>query len=641
MNDAPADAREQQVDEVIAAFLEAEQAGHTVDTPDGLLARYPDLADDLRSFFADRDCFARVAGPPACAGLGLLTAEQPAPDVSTLDGGRYVGMKPHARGGLGEVYTATDTELNRVVALKRLQDCHAANTPSKRHFLQEAEITARLDHPGVVPVHSLFRDEAGQPCYAMRFIEGQTLDDALRAYHAGPADPVGFRRLLRSFVQVCETIAYAHSRGVLHRDLKPRNIMLGKFGETVVVDWGLAKVIGRAGEAGTVGAEDTLRPAGDSAGEQTQMGAAVGTPAYMSPEQAAGRWDVIGPASDVYNLGAVLYALLTGRAPLEGGNWPELQQKIQRGHFPRPREVNRAAPQALEAVCLKAMALRPEDRYPSARALADDVELWLADEPVRAYREPAADRLWRWARRRRGLVCSGISGIIAVVTLAVASWIVSLERQNAEYERKLRFLQVMQMNDRVTTILQHRHYGFYKSVRDHLDEVTGQVSQDPRLNDRELPGFRREILWKVQKFWEDSKLMDGYPTPDPRSRTQFANVQSALCLARLGEHERAAAEARRLEDWATTHLAMYDPPGKASYDVARMYGVCAAAAKDNGELAQQYGDRAMQLLRKADEAGYFEEVARAERLKNDRDLDALRSREDFGKLHREVEAKLK
>ena len=317
-------------------------------------------------------------------------AGDPVPTVAA----RYVGLEPHARGGLGEVFTATDTELRRVVALKRIRDGRADDAPSRRRFLLEAEVTARLEHPGIVPVYGLFHDDAGRPCYAMRFIEGQTLDAALRGYHAGPPDPVAFRRLLRAFVQACETIAYAHSRGVLHRDLKPQNVMLGKFGEAVVVDWGLAKIVGRSGGGPDAEGEATLRPSGDSSEDETAMGSAVGTPAYMSPEQAAGRWDVTGPASDVYNLGAMLYALLTGRAPLEKGNWPEMQQKIQRGLFPRPREVKADVPRPLEAVCLRAMALDPPARYPSARALAAEVELWLADEPVgaRLTAGPAAGR---------------------------------------------------------------------------------------------------------------------------------------------------------------------------------------------------------------------------------------------------------
>jgi serine/threonine protein kinase len=331
------------------------------------------------------------------------------------------------------VFTALDTELHRVVALKRIQDRHADDARSQYRFLLEAEVTARLEHPGVVPVHGLFPDEAGRPCYAMRFIEGQTLDDALHAYHAAPPDPVAFRRLLQSFIQVCQTVAYAHSRGIIHRDLKPQNIMLGKFGETLVVDWGLAKVVGRSGEEQSAGAETTLRPSGDSSGEQTQMGDAVGTPAFMSPEQAAGRWDVIDPRSDVYALGAVLYTLLTGRPPLQARNWPEMQQKIQRGEFPRPRSVKPVAPRALEAVCLKAMALKPGDRYPSARALAAEVELWLADEPVQEYREPTLDQLRRWARRHKPLMSGLLTLLItAVIALSISTLVVSQQKAETE-----------------------------------------------------------------------------------------------------------------------------------------------------------------------------------------------------------------
>lgn len=231
-------------------------------------------------------------------------SDTPSPETITL--GRYVGLEPHVKGGIGEVFTATDTELHRVVALKRLQDKCANDPASQRRFLLEAEVTARLEHPGVVPVHSLFRDDSDRPCYSMRFIQGRTLADAIKAYHAGPTDPVAFRRLLQSFIQVCETIAYAHSRGVIHRDLKPQNIMLGQFGETLVVDWGLAKVVGRGEDERSTHSEATLRPVGDGSGDETEMGSAVGTPAYMSPEQAAGRWDVINAVSDVYSLGAVL-----------------------------------------------------------------------------------------------------------------------------------------------------------------------------------------------------------------------------------------------------------------------------------------------------------------------------------------------
>ena len=359
----------------------------------------------------------------------------PAGDAATADAPRgavpFVDVTPHARGGLGEVFRATDPDLHRTVAVKRLREELADRLESRRRFLVEAELTARLEHPGVVPVHSLFHDKQGRPGYAMRFVEGQTLAEAVDAYHAGPPAALAFRRLLQSFLQVCQTVAYAHSRGVIHRDLKPANVMLGKFGETLVVDWGLAKVVGRPEDAGAEpGAEGTL-VFGSGSGGETAMGSAVGTPAYMSPEQAAGRWNVIDHRADVYGLGAVLYAILAGRPPLGKGDWPEMQQRIQRGDFPRPRDVKPGAPRPLEAVCLKAMAPWPEDRYPSAQAVAADVERWLADEPVGAYREPLSARARRWVRRHR--TAAGAAAALLVAALAVAGvGLVVLGQKNRE-----------------------------------------------------------------------------------------------------------------------------------------------------------------------------------------------------------------
>jgi eukaryotic-like serine/threonine-protein kinase len=376
--------------------------------------------------------------PKPATGDGPTDIAAGASEAATTNIGRYTGLEPFAHGGLGEVFTANDTELHRVVAVKRLQDRHAGHAGNQRRFLLEAEITARLEHPGVVPVHGMFRDDCGRPCYAMRFIAGQTLADALRDYHAGLPDPVAFRRLLQCFIHVCQTVAYGHSRGVIHRDLKPQNIMLGKFGETLVLDWGLAKVVGRPPDVRSTSAEATLQPLGSGSGAETEMGSAMGTPAYMSPEQAAGRWDVIQAASDVYGLGAVLYTLLTGRPPFEGKNWPELQQRIQRGDFPRPRAIKPALPRALEAICLRAMKLHPEDRYPSAQALAAEVERWLADEPVQTFGAPVSERLGRWARRHKPMVAGMLALLItAVIALWINTVLVSQEharRQGAEHE---------------------------------------------------------------------------------------------------------------------------------------------------------------------------------------------------------------
>src|SRR5262249_15034798 len=334
-----------------------------------------------------------------------LTAEN-----SEAGHSRYRPLRWHAKGGLGEVLVALDQEINREVALKRIQACLADDAQNRARLLLEAEITGRLEHPGVVPVYGLGLYPNGQPYYAMRFIQGDSLKDVIRQFHEADRpgrDPgehsLAFRALLRRFIDVCNAVAYAHSRGVLHRDLKPANVMLGKFGETLVVDWGLAKVISCSEEARTA-SDVTLRPASAGVLIPTQAGAVVGTPAYMSPEQAGGQLDRIRPVSDVYSLGATLYELVTGQAPFGGGDALEVLLKVREGRFRRPRQVKGGVPPALEAICLKAMALQPEERYATAQDLAADIEHWLADEPVRAYPEPLTTRLRRWRRRHRPLV---------------------------------------------------------------------------------------------------------------------------------------------------------------------------------------------------------------------------------------------
>jgi serine/threonine-protein kinase len=348
---------------------------------------------------------------------------------------RYRVVRLHAQGGLGEVHVAEDTELGRAVALKRIKSDRRTDPGSVRRFLREAEITARLEHPGIVPVHGLVRDADGQPAYAMRFVEGETLRQALDDYQRVP-DRLGFRRLLGHFVAACKTVAYAHSRGVIHRDLKPANILLGQFGETLVVDWGLAKVVGRIHPA-RADAKAPAPAAEPTPGDITVMGQAVGTPAYMAPEQAAGRWDLVGPAADVYSLGATLYHLLTGRAPFRGSNRYEVLARVQCGALLPPRRCRRDVPAALDAVCRKATAAEPEQRYATAADLAQDVERWLADEPVEAYREPWTARLTRWARRHQTALGAAAAVLLsAVAALGLSTGLIWREQQRTAAQKE-------------------------------------------------------------------------------------------------------------------------------------------------------------------------------------------------------------
>ncbi len=355
----------------------------------------------------------------ACVGSGSVegggadrTASYAA-GTPTADGQRFRVLRPHASGGLGAVFIALDAELNREVAFKQILPRHADNPASRTRFLIEAEITGGLEHPGIVPVYGLGTDDGGRPYYAMRFIKGDTLKEAIDRFHADETlrrDPgrrsLELRQLLRRFTDVCHTIEYAHGRRVLHRDIKPANVIVGKHGETLVVDWGLAKPLGGKSEAPADSAERSLMPSSASGSAETLPGSALGTPAYMSPEQAAGELDRLGPRSDVYSLGATLYCLLTGKPPFEG-DIGEVLRKVGRGEFPRPRQLDAGIDPALEAICLKAMATRPEERYPSCLALQDDVERWAADEPISVYR---ARRRCGWPAGRASTAPASPSG---------------------------------------------------------------------------------------------------------------------------------------------------------------------------------------------------------------------------------------
>ncbi len=356
-----------------------------------------------------------------------------------LERPRYHVVRPHAKGGLGEVHVAFDNELQREVALKNLRPRHADRIESRNRFLREAKITGQLEHPGIVPVYGLGQQHDGRPYYAMRFIRGNSLQDAIDEFHReanAQHDRLMDRRLLelyklvRRFLDVCNAVEYAHSRNVLHRDIKPANVMLGPYGETLVVDWGLAKPFTRSGGSVSIDEADDEHSGEilDESGVQTVVGRAVGTPQYMSPEAAAGELHRLGPASDVYSLGATLYCLLTGQAPMPGDlPMTTILERVQAGDFASPRSVAPHTPPALEAVCLKAMAVRPEDRYPTVRALAEDLEHWLAGEPVSAYPEWIGKRAWRWGNRHPWVVGSvGIITGLVIIVFLIAAFVVML-----------------------------------------------------------------------------------------------------------------------------------------------------------------------------------------------------------------------
>jgi serine/threonine protein kinase len=346
------------------------------------------------------------------AAIERLIEEAEAPDMS---GTRYRIIEAIGVGGMGKVYLAADSRLNRRVALKVLNlpytDEHA------RRMAIEAQVIARLEHPGIVPIHDFGKLADGRVFFTMKFVDGRRFDQYAREETSLPA-------LLRCFHKVCETVSFAHSNGVIHRDLKPENIMVGSFGEVLVMDWGISKILvdstGRAEPEDPTDTADRIeKPAGSEPGELSQAGphdglvtgegVALGTASYMPPEQEQGRLDLQNRSSDVYALGAVLYFLMVGqrpeRSPGAALKWPSRNRVSHR----------------LKAICSTCLSLDQSSRYASVDELGREVLRYLDGEPVMAYKENLVERSGRWLKRNRVLVLLVLAYLLmrAVVFLVI------------------------------------------------------------------------------------------------------------------------------------------------------------------------------------------------------------------------------
>ena len=364
--------------------------------------------------------------------LGVTVVAGNADKSDRVFEGRYELIRKLGQGGLGRVWLARDRSLNRHVALKEISREFVDSDAVIDRFKREAEITGRLEHPSIVPIYQAGSDNAsGRVFYTMRFLGKATLQDSIIEYHErrqeGDDNPMLLRHLLSAFVNICHAVGHAHSRKVIHRDLKPENVVIDSFGQVIVIDWGLAKVLD----------DTTIESISDSVslgGDRTNEGQVLGTPLYMAPEQAAGRLDELDHRTDIYGLGAILYSIVTGVAPHEnsqraavesGAGTRGLISSIVRGEVPSAGEVVAEVDPALEAICAKAMARRRYARYQSATDLGEDVQRWMAGEPVTAHEEPPLQRLGRWvalhSRLSQTLGVIGIVILVALTTLAMAA----------------------------------------------------------------------------------------------------------------------------------------------------------------------------------------------------------------------------
>jgi WD40 repeat protein/tRNA A-37 threonylcarbamoyl transferase component Bud32 len=489
------DSREQRVDAVIAGYLDAVAAGQAPDRQ-ALLAAHTELADDLAAFFADHDGVKHLARAPhvplSTTGSAGTTTAGPAPLETIRYFGDYELLEEIARGGMGVVYKARQRSLNRIVALKMILAGHLAAPHDVQRFRTEAEAAANLDHPHIVPIYEV-GEHQGQHYFSMKLIEGGSLREHLPRLLAHP------REAAQILATAARAVHHAHQHGVLHRDLKPANILLDAQGQPHLTDFGLAK-----------------RVAGDS--QLTQSGAVVGTPSYMAPEQAAAR-KALTTAVDVYSLGAVFYELLTGQplfraaAPLD-----TLRQVLDREPA-SPRVLQPKVPRDLETICLKCLEKDPQRRYGSAEALADDLERWLAGEPIQSRPVSRTERLWRWARRN-----PTVTGLLAAVVLVTA---VGLAAALGQMRVALANEQLAKKNE--------------ADAAHHLDEARGANAKLLLMEEELRRTLYTSDLNLIQASWEANnigrvlELLDRHrPRPGERDLRGFEwHYWNRLCHADL------------------------------------------------------------------------------------------------------------
>lgn len=476
--------------------------------------------------------------------------------------GRFVVLEPLARGGMGEVSVARDEEFQRDVAFKEIRDGAADDHRYRSRFLREAEITAQLEHPGIIPVYARGEREDGRPFYVMRLIRGDqtgTLHEGIRRLHDPAQTPpaefaVNLRRLVRRLIDVCNTMAYAHSRGVIHRDLKPANILLGAYGETLVVDWGLARMLdAETWEAGAaVHGRDTVpTEPGESPGTS-----GIGTPGYASPEQLGLHNTVASPAADIYSLGTILYSLLTGRPPISASDSSTPQQLFERvnaGAFRPPRVLNPLAPPALEAICLRAMQTDPQLRYPTTTAFAAELERWFADEPVEAWGEPYSAKVRRWLLRNRTAAAVGFGALL--ISIPGLALIIMLQAGHARdlgvrESRLTAALSELRREQQQTQAEHARAEEQWKRAESReqlaisaIDRFRAAITDEPLLqNSGQLAELRTRLLTQPIRFYgELLQQLQEAEKASPAAAVRFA--RASLALARqhvaVGEWPRA------------------------------------------------------------------------------------------------------
>ena len=470
-------------------------------------------------------------------------------DTSDADFGETVDYKPefysrytltqvYGEGGLGQVWLATDPALKREIALKRIRPGKDVSRDAQLRLIKEAQITGQLEHPNIIPVYELeHADSKGRPFYTMKFLRGQTLQEKIQAYHAkrkaGTDKPLDLINLLNAFCDTCNAIAYAGARGIVHRDLKPQNIMVGDFGEVLVIDWGLAKKIGQPEDAY---GKDQIELASVLDETETHVGGVIGTPAYMAPEQAAGRNDHIDARTDVYCLGAVLFCILAGRSPHRGTrtknrikDTQDLLTRISVGATPSVRDVAPRVPRSLDAICSKAMSHSHLDRYQDARRLAEDVQRFISDEPVSVITESWQEKAGRWLRKNRTKAQALAASTLAIMLVSIVAALLINKAWDSEIAAHGQTQVALEAEERAKAaaeLAQQEATQFFLSSRRTVDtlfrELSDSLSEYPAVQN-----LRVKLLEEAATEYE--RLAES------RSEVPELKFEAARSLVRLGE----------------------------------------------------------------------------------------------------------
>jgi tetratricopeptide (TPR) repeat protein len=564
---------EEALDEALAGYLRDFDAGRLPDRRD-LTARFPELASDIEQFLAQYEQLDAVFAPLRPVARAAAESENadgestavyppnaaPFPALPDLDG--YDLLEPLGRGGMGIVYRARHLALNRLVALKFDLTSPWAAAAERQRFRTEAEAVAHLDHPHIVPIYEVGESQ-GQAFLSMKLLDGGSLAEQLDRFRA---DPKAAARLM---VPVARAVHYAHQRGILHRDLKPANVLLDAAGEPYVSDFGLAK---------------RLAP-GESIGDPTQTGALVGTPAYVAPEQASGRPGAVTTSSDVYGLGGILYALLTGRAPFHSDSMLDTLEQVKNDPPEPPRAKNSAVERDLELICLKCLEKEPGRRYASGEALANELERYLDGKPLVQTRPVGrAERVWRWCRRNPGWAAVTTGLAVAITTIAVGSTVAYIRLRAAnEQERASRA----------------RAEENLKVAREAV-AYFGTLSQEPQLQKRGMEQVRLKLLSRARDFYATlSSQQPGDARVEIERAQAFINLAWVTrLLGATGNTMAALRQARAIGERLTDEHP----------DVAEYQNVLVLALFEQGTFLTLAGQRAEA------ETALDEALARSKRL---------------------------